>query len=290
MASFFPPTQAAGSRGARLWWASYVPVAIVLLALLALGALGQFLGWGTAITSLFLASSAQTVANPPLKVAETLPSKDELLAERQKLLLEVAQLQEQATVLQQASELGAQLPPDVASLDLRPARIIYKDPYRVLPSFICDLGSADGVTDGMVVLGQASVIGRVNKTWPHRSRIDLLTSPGVAFGALVQSSRALGIVEAEGDQILFRHAAKTSPINSGDRIVTSGVPGLTPAGIPIGLAAEVIRAQEELTLTVVVDPIENPWILEIAQLVFPTDEPLEEDHPSSTQGRSRGDS
>ncbi|HYE80002.1 MAG TPA: rod shape-determining protein MreC, partial [bacterium] len=137
----------------------------------------------------------------------------------------------------------------------------------VLPCFIVAAGSTQGVQQGQPVLGQAGIIGRVAEVWPHRCRVDLLNAPGVAFGALVQSSRALGVVQSRGKHLALDYVAKASPVQIGDLVVTSGVPGLTPQGLPLGMVGSVVKENEGLTLGVEIQPLEDPCVLEVAQIV-----------------------
>lgn len=280
------PRQAAGNRRPALWWTSYASAAVVALATLALIALGQFLGWGTAITGLLTAAPANTVVRPS-PTPETLPSAEDLTRERGELMIEVAQLREELVAMQQARAAASVVEGFEDSSSLVTARVIHKDPYKVLPSFILDVGSSDGVKRGQPVLGQAGVVGRVAQVWPGRCRIDLLSAPGVAFGALVQTSRAMGVVQSQGKELKLDYVAKTSPVGIGDLVVTSGVPGLTPQGLPVGIVASVVKENEGLTLEVIIQPLEDPWVLEVAQVVLATGEPSELTEPERKGSKSK---
>jgi len=264
------------STGSRTipWWGAYVAPAVVLVLTIALLSLGYAYGWGTALAGFFLASPAKTVPTPMVATVPGLPEVEALELERSRLLLEIAQLKEELTVLQQTQAGVTHIIESPESYTLQTARILYRDPEQVIPAFILDQGTQDGLQVGQPVMGQMSVIGRISAVWPNRARVDLLTRPGVRFGAVVQSSRALGVVEGSGGQLQLDFVAKGSTLTSNDAIVTSGVPGYTPPGLPIGIVGTVSDESEALTLRVQVMPLENPWTLAIVQVVRVTGAPL----------------
>lgn len=265
------------STGSRTtpWWGALVAPAVVLVLTIALLSLGYAYGWGTALAGLFLASPAQTVPVPVVETVSTLPEVEGLERERNALLLEISQLKEELTVLQQTQSGLTHIVESSVDYSVQTARILYRDPAQVIPAFIIDQGGQDGLKVGQPVMGQLSVIGRISHVWPNRARVDLLRRPGVAFGAVVQSSRALGVVEANGGQLELDFVSKGTALTSGDAIVTSGVPGYTPAGLPLGVVGTVSEESESLTLRIQVMPLENPWTLAIVQVVRVADEPME---------------
>lgn len=236
-------------------------------------ALGQFLGWGTALTGLFLAAPPPQSDGPTLALTE-LPSPADLADTRDRLLLEIAELREELVLLEQQRTAVRFLPEEATAYDLVQAQVLYRDPLQVLPSFIINRGSQDGLRAGQPVLGQLSVIGRISAVWGTRARVDLLSRPGVAFGAHDQETRALGVVQADTGELVLSYVAKTSTVNPGDLIVTSGVPGLTPPGLPLGTVAAVSNETEAMTLTISLSPLENPWILELVQVVLTEEAPV----------------
>jgi len=249
------------------WWAPYVAPIIVVLLTVALLGFGHVLGWGTALAGLFLAAPGRTIPTPQFATAPV-PETLALESERAQLQLEISQLREELLLLQQSlsgQNHFAQLSQDY---QLASAPVLYRDPTRVIPSFIIHLGSQQGVRVGQPVLGQVSVIGRVSAVWPGRARVDLLSKPGIAFGAIVQNSRALGVVESNAGQLELSFLAKGTSVNSGDAIVTSGVPGYTPPGLPLGIVETVSDSGESLTLQVTLMPLENPWTLSVVQVVL----------------------
>jgi rod shape-determining protein MreC len=126
-------------------------------------------------------------------------------------------------------------------------------------SLTVNRGRADRVTRLTAVIGPDGLIGRVVDVRPGASIVQVLTDPTSTVGAHAVRTRTQGIVEGEprGTMRLKNMARDGAGIQVGDLVVTSGMGGLFPRGIPIGR----IRAIEDrgsalfhyATITPVVD-------------------------------------
>ena len=91
------------------------------------------------------------------------------------------------------------------------------------------------VKKGQVVLGNESVIGRVDKVSGNYAKILLLTDINSNIPVVIERTRARGILSGdntENPQIIFTRPE--DDIREGDLVVTSGVGGMFPSGLPIG--------------------------------------------------------
>jgi rod shape-determining protein MreC len=103
-----------------------------------------------------------------------------------------------------------------------------------------DRGSNTGVTANMAVIAPTGLVGRVVTPTAHASKVQLLIDRNAAAGALVERSRAQGIVIGSGVDILrMDFVAATADVKVGDTIVTSGVDGIYPKGFVIGQIEQV---------------------------------------------------
>lgn len=115
------------------------------------------------------------------------------------------------------------------------AQIIGKDPSPWFRSFVVNKGSSGGVRKGMAVLSPYGVVGQVIQVSPHASRVLLITDHNSGVDALVQRSRARGIVEgAVEDGCVMKYLKRGEDMRVGDRVVTSGFDGIFPKGVVIG--------------------------------------------------------
>ena len=103
-------------------------------------------------------------------------------------------------------------------------------------SLTVNRGRGDRVTRLAAVIAPDGLIGRVVDVRPGTSVVQVLTDPASTVGAHVVRTRTPGIVEGEPRGTLrFKYMARDgAAIQVGDTVVTSGLGGLFPRGIPIG--------------------------------------------------------
>ena len=115
-------------------------------------------------------------------------------------------------------------------------------------------GSSDGIRTGDVVLSPGgSLVGTVDEVLATEAFIRLVTDSQSAVNAQVLESQIVGILSGSPRRTLTFDIAQGS-INVGDTIVTSGVGGNYPAGLPIGIVASVSGTAQDISRTVVVEP------------------------------------
>jgi rod shape-determining protein MreC len=103
-----------------------------------------------------------------------------------------------------------------------------------------DKGTSQGLRTDMAVLSPKGVVGRVVSAGPRASRVQLLVDRNAAAGALIERSRAQGVVVGAGDELLrLEYVSETSDVAKGDIVVTSGIDGIYPKGFVIGEVATV---------------------------------------------------
>ena len=103
-----------------------------------------------------------------------------------------------------------------------------------------DRGTSQAVTANMAVIGPAGLVGRVVTPTAHASKVQLLIDRNAAAGALVERSRAQGIVVGSGvDMLRMDFVPVTADVKAGDTVVTSGVDGIYPKGFVIGTVDQV---------------------------------------------------
>ncbi|MBQ9271080.1 MAG: rod shape-determining protein MreC [Alphaproteobacteria bacterium] len=96
----------------------------------------------------------------------------------------------------------------------------------------------EAVRKGQIVLGDESVIGRVDKVSGKYAKVILVTDINSKIPVVVERTRARGILSGDNTQmpeLIFTRS--TADIQEGDIIVTSGVGGMFPAGLPIGFVS-----------------------------------------------------
>ncbi len=121
-----------------------------------------------------------------------------------------------------------------------PASVIGASASLEFRGVTIDRGLNTGVTANMAVIAPTGLVGRIVTPTAHASKVQLLIDRNAAAGALVESSRAQGIVIGSGvDMLRMDFVAATAEVKVGDTIVTSGVDGIYPKGFVIGKVEQV---------------------------------------------------
>ena len=182
-----------------------------------------------------------------------------LQTENDRLTLENVRLREQAIVGQQAERL--QKLQRTIPFESVPAQVIARDPTGILHSIVLGIGTDDGVKVGHVVLSDQGLVGRVSEVGTNYSKVLLVTDSSSVVSALVQGSRATGIVRGQfGDSLIMDWLLQTEPVKEGDVVITAGLGigdelrSLYPKGLVIGTIAQVQTAQAAAYNRAIVTP------------------------------------
>lgn len=147
--------------------------------------------------------------------------------------------------------------------------VIGEDSSAWFKTLVVDRGSSDGLLEGMPVLAAGGVVGRLVKVAPHSSRVLLLTDHASAIAALVQRSRARGVVRgAGGGRCSMEFTVKDDDVKVGDIVVTSGIGGVFPKGLPIGEVTMVKKGEYGVFQTIEVRPTVSIANLEEMLVLF----------------------
>ena len=97
-------------------------------------------------------------------------------------------------------------------------------------------GSLAGIREGAVVAVPEGLVGQVVAVTPHTSEVLLVTDPSLQVACTVEGSeRIRGILSGGTDDVLLmRHLKAGAEIAPESRVLTSGLGGVFPAGIPVG--------------------------------------------------------
>lgn len=137
------------------------------------------------------------------------------------------------------------------------ARVIAQQPSNYLASLSIDLGSEHGIKEGMPVVTEAGLVGRIHKVGPSTSTVLLITDPRSGVQALVQreNSRARGVVTGRAGALpVMEFISQDVDVTPGDLIITSGLGGNFPKGLVIGQVVQVQRRDFDMFQQAVVRP------------------------------------
>ena len=153
------------------------------------------------------------------------------------------------------------------------ARVVGVDPSGWFHSILIDVGTGEGVFKGMPVVVPKGVVGRVVEASFAHSKVMLMIDRSSAIDALVQRTRARGIVEGKTDTYcLFKYALRKDPIHVGDVVVSSGLDGVFPKGLRIGSVKKVAKSPAGIFQSVEIEPFVDFAKLEEVLVITDQDE------------------
>jgi len=137
-------------------------------------------------------------------------------------------------------------------------------------SITIDKGSQGGVRKGMAVVTPLGVVGQVTAVASQSSKVLLLTDQNSAVDVIDQRSRAQGIVSGSfEDDAVMKYVKRSEDVQVGDRLITSGLDGIYPKGLPVGVVSKLSKKGYGLFQTVEVTLAANPSRIEEVQVISP---------------------
>lgn len=135
------------------------------------------------------------------------------------------------------------------------AQVVGKDPSPWFQSVLLDKGRNDGVEEGQPVINPEGVVGIVVEATARYAKVMLITDPNSAVDAILQDSRARGIIKggARGSCVL-NFVLRKYEVAEGDTVVSSGMDSVFPKGLPIGLVTTIVKREAGIFQDVSVKP------------------------------------
>jgi rod shape-determining protein MreC len=226
----------------------FVVLAFLLMVLDARFRYAETLRAGLAL----LAYPIQRVAMAPVQlvmgVADFFSSQVQLQRENDALREKQLKVAKDLVTLEALAAENAQLRRLVEARERLPrkstlAEILYsgRDPFS--RKVIIDKGSKDDIQPGLPVVDDVGVIGQVTRVYPLLSEVTLITDKDHAIPVQVVRNglRAVAYGAGDGATLDLRFMAANADILNGDVLVTSGIDGTYPPGIPVAKVARIER-------------------------------------------------
>ena len=114
------------------------------------------------------------------------------------------------------------------------------------------------------------------------AKVQLIIDRNAAAGALVERSRAQGVIVGEGDALRMDYVSEVADVVVGDVVVTSGIDGIFPKGFVIGRVEMVEKSGGAYRRIVVkLTPMRLTSLEEVLVVLTPT--PAGEAGPGGTE-------
>jgi rod shape-determining protein MreC len=172
-----------------------------------------------------------------------------------------------STRLQELEQRNAQLekmlqlkPPNISQRWA--ANVTGRSPDKWNSSILIDVGEKDGIRKSMAVISpDGGLVGRVTEVGYANSKVLLITDTNrMGISAVVQETRAVGIVSGSSNDpgaVEIGLIDREAQLKSGQKVVTSGLSDIFPAGILIGEITEYQMEDSGLTQKAKIKPAAN---------------------------------
>lgn len=135
------------------------------------------------------------------------------------------------------------------------AQVVGEDAVGWYRTLFVNRGSEDGVSPDMPVTVAEGIVGRVVKTSADMARVLLLTDPNLTVDCRVTRTRDRGLLSGSMERgCVLRYINLKSGMAPGDEIVTSGLDGVFPRGLPVGTIESVRKSAQGMFLEALVIP------------------------------------
>lgn len=141
-----------------------------------------------------------------------------------------------------------------------PATIIGRDWREWFRAVVIDKGEESGVTFSAAVVTPTgdvpSLVGRVLEVGGTSSKVLLITDAASAVSVRIEGKEDVGLLEGSNRPwISLNYLTQSSQVEAGDRVITAGLGGVFPAGIPVGVIESVAPAPDGYFKTAKVLPM-----------------------------------
>lgn len=173
-------------------------------------------------------------------------------AQESQLAQEAGQLQQENAQLRKLASLRERIE---APAQVVTALYESRDPYS--RKIVIDRGGKDGMHAGGPVLDEEGVVGQVTRVFPLVSEVTLLTDKEQSLPVQIVRNglRAVAFGGSESGTLELRFLPANADVASGDRVVTSGLDGIYPAGLAVATVLRVDRDVKDQFARVVLKPL-----------------------------------
>jgi len=123
------------------------------------------------------------------------------------------------------------------------AEILYSGRDLFSRRIVIDKGRQDDIKPGQAVVDDIGVIGQVTRAYPFVSEVTLITDKEqtVPVEVVRNGLRAVVFGAGESDELELRYMPVNVEIQTGDELVTSGIDGTYPYGLPVAVVSRIER-------------------------------------------------
>jgi rod shape-determining protein MreC len=136
--------------------------------------------------------------------------------------------------------------------------IIAKNIDSYVKYYIIDRGKVDGIKKNDAIISFNGVVGYVSEIYHGTSKVNVILNVQTNVSVINKRTRITGILSGSGKgDLIVRYYDKLDQVEKGDLIVTSGLGGIYPKGIPVGKVVRSFKSDTGIFQQLEVIPIVN---------------------------------
>src|ERR1051326_8580096 len=125
------------------------------------------------------------------------------------------------------------------------AEAIMLDTSGRFKSMVLDRGSATGIGVNDAVVNANGLIGRVVLTTNDMAKVQLVIDSNCSVGVLLERTRRQGVLRGDGTRnAQLYDIPSLADVQPGDQVLTAGIDGIYPKGIPVGTVVTAEKGPE----------------------------------------------
>ena len=129
-----------------------------------------------------------------------------------------------------------------------------RDPFTRI--VVVNRGSQHSVKAGQAVVDSKGVIGQVTRVYPFTSEVTLITDKELSIPIQIERNQLRAIAFGEGNSTLdIPYLPTNVDIKVGDKLVTSGIDGVYPAGLAVATVSQILQSPESPFAKIVCTPV-----------------------------------
>ncbi|HVG10242.1 MAG TPA: rod shape-determining protein MreC [Thermoanaerobaculia bacterium] len=229
----------------------WVLIVVLVAQLVYLAVRGAQAGdtWMESVGLRFLGPAARTVTSVPSNLGEfreglrlrgSLQEENaRLRRDNEELRLRLLQLSDLENDMRRLGAAVEYTTPPVG--DIRVADVVYVDHASWLRTLVIYTGDRPA-RPNQPVLSSSGLVGRVVTVAGPYSKVQLITDRAASVGAMLLRTRRQGVVRGSGlgqGGLELDYVPRQADVKPGDRVLTAGIDGVYPRGIPIGTVVKV---------------------------------------------------
>lgn len=138
------------------------------------------------------------------------------------------------------------------------ARAISRGNDRLLNTIILDKGENEGIRKDMAVITTKGLVGKIYAARNGFSEVLLINDPNFSVAVRLQNNRQEGVLSGTGRKYCaLKYISSEDSVDKGDMVVTSGLDGIIPSGLPVGIVIDVKKDEADFFQDIKVMPFQS---------------------------------